>query len=54
MSIKKAPSNNDLHRRALNMAKSFFLPATYDVHYLALAERLGLNILKRELGRFKI
>ena len=31
----------DLHRRALKLAKNFSLPATYDAHYLALAERLG-------------
>ncbi len=33
--------DNDLHRRALKLAKSFSLSATYDAHYLALAERLG-------------
>lgn len=32
--------DNDLHRRALNLAKRLSLPATYDAHYLALAERL--------------
>ncbi len=31
----------DLHQRALNMAKNLSLPATYDAHYLALAERFG-------------
>ena len=31
----------DLHRRALELAERFSLPATYDAHYLALAERLG-------------
>ncbi len=31
----------DLHQRALNLAKRFSLPAAYDAHYLALAERLG-------------
>ncbi len=30
-----------LHRRALEMADQFALPATYDAHYLALAETLG-------------
>lgn len=30
-----------LHRRALQMAERFSLPATYDAHYLALAERMG-------------
>jgi len=31
----------DLHRRALELAGRFSLSATYDAHYLALAERLG-------------
>jgi predicted nucleic acid-binding protein len=31
----------DLHRRALTLARRFALPAAYDAHYLALAERLG-------------
>jgi predicted nucleic acid-binding protein len=30
-----------LHRRALDLAERFDLPAAYDGHYLALAERLG-------------
>jgi predicted nucleic acid-binding protein len=30
-----------LHRRALELANHFALPATYDAHYLALAETLG-------------
>ena len=30
-----------LHRRALDLAERFDLPATYDAHYLALAEQLG-------------
>lgn len=30
-----------LHRRALELASQFALPATYDAHYLALAETLG-------------
>ncbi len=33
----------DLHRRALHLAKSLSLSATYDAHYLALAERLGAD-----------
>jgi predicted nucleic acid-binding protein len=32
-----------LHRQALEIARRFQLPATYDAHYLALAERLGAN-----------
>jgi predicted nucleic acid-binding protein len=31
----------DLHRRALEMAGRLSLPATYDAHYLALAQALG-------------
>lgn len=30
-----------LHRRAVQLAESFSLPAACDAHYLALAERLG-------------
>lgn len=30
-----------LHRRALQLARTFSLPAACDAHYLALAERLG-------------
>jgi predicted nucleic acid-binding protein len=33
----------DLHRQALNIAIRHNLPATYDAHYLALAERLGIE-----------
>jgi predicted nucleic acid-binding protein len=30
-----------LHQRAVEIAARFNLPAAYDAHYLALAERLG-------------
>ena len=33
--------DGDLHERALEMAGRFHLPAAYDAHYLALAERFG-------------
>lgn len=33
--------NANLHRRALELARQFSLSATYDAHYLALAEMLG-------------
>ena len=33
-----------LHRRALELAARFSLPAAYDAHYLALAERLGAEL----------
>ena len=32
-----------LHQRALEIAQRFSLPATYDAHYLALAEQLGAD-----------
>lgn len=31
----------NLHRRAMNIARRFSLPATYDAHYAALAEKLN-------------
>ena len=34
----------DLHQRARALAERFELPATYDAHYLALAERLGVEL----------
>ena len=34
----------DLHRRALELAGRFALPAAYDAHYLALAEALGAEL----------
>ena len=33
-----------LHRRALELAATYRLPAAYDSHYLALAERLGVDL----------
>ena len=43
----------DLHRRALELAQRLSLPATYDAHYLALAERLGAEFWTsdRQLAR---
>ena len=35
--------DGDLSRRALQLAESLSLSATYDAHYLALAERLGAD-----------
>jgi predicted nucleic acid-binding protein len=46
----------DLHRRALILADALGLPATYDAHYLALAESLGCDLwtddqrLLRQIG----
>jgi len=33
-----------LHKRALEFALEYALPAAYDAHYLALAERLGAEL----------
>jgi predicted nucleic acid-binding protein len=43
----------DLHQRALRLAERFSLPATYDAHYLALAEQLGAEFwtTDRKLAR---
>jgi predicted nucleic acid-binding protein len=43
----------DLHREAVAMARRLSLPATYDAHYLALADRLGCELwtLDRKLVR---
>jgi predicted nucleic acid-binding protein len=37
-------SDSALHLRAIQIARRFTLPATYDAHYLALAERLGTEL----------
>jgi predicted nucleic acid-binding protein len=34
---------DDLHLRAVELAALHNLPAAYDAHYLALAERLGIE-----------
>lgn len=34
----------DLHRAAIRLAQRLLLPATYDAHYLALAERLDAEL----------
>lgn len=36
--------DSQLHREALVMAQRYNLPATYDAHYLALAQRLNLEL----------
>lgn len=33
-----------LHQQALKIATTYRLPATYDAHYLALAERLNIEL----------
>ncbi len=37
-------SDPALHLRALQITRRFTLPASYDAHYLALAERLGTEL----------
>jgi predicted nucleic acid-binding protein len=34
----------ELHRQAKNQAKKYKLPASYEAHYLALAERLDIDL----------
>ena len=34
----------ELHRHAKTLAKKYSLNATYDAHYLALAERMGIEL----------
>lgn len=36
--------DEDIHRRALFLASQYRLPAAYDAHYLALAERLNAEL----------
>jgi predicted nucleic acid-binding protein len=36
--------NAELHRQARRLAERWNLPAAYDAHYLALAERLGVDL----------
>jgi predicted nucleic acid-binding protein len=36
--------DGDLHRRACELATAYRLPAAYDAHYLAVAERLGVEL----------
>ncbi|KAM3091316.1 type II toxin-antitoxin system VapC family toxin [Phormidesmis sp. 146-35] len=36
--------DNELHQRSLVLAQENSLPATYDAHYLALAERLNAEL----------
>lgn len=43
----------DLHRRALDLTRRLSLPATYDAHYVALAQRLDCELwtLDRKLSK---
>lgn len=36
--------DQELHRRALQVASRYRLPAAYDAHYVALAERLSVDL----------
>ncbi len=40
----------ELHRQALNLAKSLRLPASYDAHYLAPAQRLEVEFWTGDRG----
>ncbi|MBW4496275.1 MAG: type II toxin-antitoxin system VapC family toxin [Oscillatoria princeps RMCB-10] len=42
-----------LHRHALNMAATLRLPATYDAHYLALAEQLSAEFCTADRRLFQ-
>lgn len=43
----------DLGRRAMELAQRFNLPATYDPHYLALAERKGCEFWTADIKLWK-
>jgi len=45
----KTFADADLHREAVAMARRLSLPATYDAHYLALADRLGCELWTLDL-----
>lgn len=42
-----------MHRRALNLASSLQLPATYDAHYLALSEQLSAQFWTADRRLFR-
>jgi len=42
-----------MHRRALNLASSLRLPATYDAHYLALSEQLSAQFWTADRRLFR-
>lgn len=46
-------SEFELHREALQLARRFALPACYDAHYVALAERLGIELWTCDERLFK-
>lgn len=37
-------SSTELHQAALKIAQTYEMPAAYDAHYVALAERLGCEV----------
>ena len=40
-----AVDDDDLHRRALAAARRYDIASVYDAHYLALAERMGIELV---------
>lgn len=45
--------DQELHKDALKLANLFRLPATYDAHYLALANRLNVELWTADRRLFK-
>ena len=43
-----------LHRRALALSHAWALPAAYDAHYLALAERLGADLWMADQRLYRV
>ena len=46
--------NSSLNLRAMELAKHFGLPATYDTHYLALAERKDCSLWTADIKMWKV
>lgn len=45
--------DKELHKEALKLANLFRLPATYDAHYLALANRFNVELWTADARLFK-
>ena len=46
-------SDNSLHKKAIQLATQFNLPAAYDAHYLGLAQHLGAEFWTADKKLFK-